>query len=162
MTEPFERWNLTRVVNASGTMTSLGASRVESPTIDAIKGILPSFVIIDELQSRASGVIAAATGAEAGCVTGCSAAAMTLACAAAITGTDLDAIEKLPDCGEARAEIDCCQAWAGGAPMSSAASRPLACVPKSWAGPGISRNRVSRAREIGQRDWLVALYCPRG
>lgn len=97
--EPFERWRLTRIINVSGTMTSLGASKVAPEVVDAVSGVLPSFVFIDELQARASRIIAKATGAEAGCVTACSAAAMTLGCAATITGSDLAAIEALPDCG---------------------------------------------------------------
>ncbi len=94
----FACWGLTRVINASGTMTSIGASRAAPQVIDAVAGILPHFVSIDELQARASAVIAEATGAEAGCVTSCSAAAITMAVAAAITGCDLAAIERLPDC----------------------------------------------------------------
>jgi len=88
----FAYWGLTRVINASGTMTSIGASRAAPQVIDVVAGILPHFVSIDELQARASAVIAEATGAEAGCVTSCSAAAITMAVAAAITGCDLAAI----------------------------------------------------------------------
>ena len=88
-TDPFDRWDLTPVINVSGTMTSIGASRVHSEVIQVVSEILDRFVSMDELQSRASGVIAKATGAEAGCVTGCSAAAITQGVAAAITGCDL-------------------------------------------------------------------------
>ncbi|MGI9421212.1 MAG: aminotransferase class V-fold PLP-dependent enzyme [Geminicoccaceae bacterium] len=95
--DPFERWNLTPVINASGTMTSLGASRVQPETRALVDRILDSFVDIDELQSRAGAVIARLTGAEAGCITACSAAAMTQAVAACLTGTDLAGIEALPE-----------------------------------------------------------------
>ena len=98
-TDPFDRWDLTPVINVSGTMTSIGASRVHSEVIEVVSKILDRFVSMDELQSRASGVIAKATGAEAGCVTGCSASAVTQGVAAAITGCDLAAIEDLPDPG---------------------------------------------------------------
>jgi L-seryl-tRNA(Ser) seleniumtransferase len=94
--DPFQRWNLTPVINASGTMTSLGASRVHPETRALVDRILASFVDMDELQSRAGAVIARLTGAEAGCITGCSAAAMTQAVAACLTGTDLARIEALP------------------------------------------------------------------
>lgn len=51
---------------------------------------------MDELQSAASSVIADVTGAQAGCVTDCSAAGVGLAVAAAITGCDLALIDQLP------------------------------------------------------------------
>lgn len=98
-TDTFDRWDLTPVINVSGTMTSIGASRVHPEVIQVVSNILGRFVSMDELQSRASGVIAKATGAEAGCVTGCSASAITQGVAAAITGCDLAAIEDLPDPG---------------------------------------------------------------
>ncbi|MGI9507096.1 MAG: aminotransferase class V-fold PLP-dependent enzyme, partial [Geminicoccaceae bacterium] len=59
--------------------------------------ILASFVDMEELQSRASAVIARLTGADAGCITACSAAAMTQAVAACLTGADLARIEALPE-----------------------------------------------------------------
>ncbi|MEL6964176.1 MAG: hypothetical protein AAFO01_15590, partial [Pseudomonadota bacterium] len=94
--DPFERWNLTPVINASGTMTSLGASRVQPETRALVDQILASFVDMDMLQSRAGAVIARLTGAEAGCVTACSAAGMAQAVAACMTGSDLARIEALP------------------------------------------------------------------
>jgi D-glucosaminate-6-phosphate ammonia-lyase len=50
-----------------------------------------------ELQRAASEVIAKATGAEAGFVTGCSAAGIAVGVAAAMTGADLGKVERLPD-----------------------------------------------------------------
>ncbi|MGH1477629.1 MAG: aminotransferase class V-fold PLP-dependent enzyme [Geminicoccales bacterium] len=96
-TDPFDRWNLTPVINVSGTMTRLGASRVPPEARALVDRILASFVDMDELQSRAGTVIARLTGAEAGCVTACSAAAMTQAVAACLTGDDLVRIEALPE-----------------------------------------------------------------
>ncbi len=94
--DPFERWNLARIINASGTMTSIGASRVLPETRAVVDQILDSFVSMDQLQSRAGAIIARMTGAEAGCVTACSAAAMTQAVAACLTGSELALIERLP------------------------------------------------------------------
>ncbi|MCY4140149.1 MAG: hypothetical protein OXF56_18045, partial [Rhodobacteraceae bacterium] len=51
---------------------------------------------LDELQSRAGSIIARATGAEDGCITACSAAAMTQTVAACLSGSDLARIEALP------------------------------------------------------------------
>jgi len=95
-TDLFARWNLTPVINASGTMTGIGASRVPAEIRAVVDEVLGQFVGMDELQSLASDVIAGATGAEAGCVTGCAAAAITQTVAACLTGVDLAKIEALP------------------------------------------------------------------
>ncbi len=94
--DPFARWSLTPVINASGTMTSIGASRVSGEVRASVDRILASFVSMDELQSRAGAVIARVTGAQAGCVASCSAAAMTQTVAACLAGADLAKIEALP------------------------------------------------------------------
>lgn len=96
MTGILEKWGLREVINASGTMTSIGASRIRPEVMEEMAAISRRFVRIEDLQTLASEEIARATGAEAGFVTGSSAAALTLACAAAITGDDLAAIEALP------------------------------------------------------------------
>ena len=88
---------LTPLINVSGTETVFGASPVSAEVVKAIAGILPHSVDMAELQRVASAEIAAATGAEAGFVTGCSAAAIVVAVASAMTGLDLAAIERLPD-----------------------------------------------------------------
>ncbi|WP_106795775.1 aminotransferase class V-fold PLP-dependent enzyme [Rhizobium sp. H4] len=85
------------VINVSGTMTSLGASIVVPEAIEAMASILPHFVEINDLQRKASSVIARLTGGEAGFVTASCSAGISLAVAGAITGDNLLAIEKLPD-----------------------------------------------------------------
>ncbi|MBY5621270.1 aminotransferase class V-fold PLP-dependent enzyme [Rhizobium leguminosarum] len=85
------------VINVSGTMTSLGASIVVPEAISAMASILPHFVEINDLQRKASSVIARLTGGEAGFVTASCSAGISLAVAGAITGNNLLAIEKLPD-----------------------------------------------------------------
>ncbi len=92
----FARYGLRRVINAAGTMTYLGASSVKSDVSDTMASILPEFVRMDELQSRASALISSMTGAEAGVATNCAASGIALACAACITGDDIGAIEGLP------------------------------------------------------------------
>ncbi|MBT3359328.1 MAG: aminotransferase class V-fold PLP-dependent enzyme [Rhodospirillales bacterium] len=94
-----ERYGLTRVINVSGTMTALGASRVVPEAIEAGAEIQSHFVRIDELQAKASEAIARLTGAEAGFVTACSAAAMSMGVCGCMTGTNLNRIELLPDTG---------------------------------------------------------------
>lgn len=99
------RLGLTRVINASGTMTALGAAQVGDDARQAACEAMGDFVMIDELQARASGVITRLTGAEGGCFTACSAAGMTLGVAACMTGSNLARIEQLPDTGGMRNEV---------------------------------------------------------
>src|SRR3954464_13602487 len=66
------------VINVSGTMTSLGASIVVPEAVDAVRRILSEFVEIGELHRKASAVIAAATGGEAGTVTASASAGLTV------------------------------------------------------------------------------------
>ena len=61
MAQIHERLGLTPVINASGTMTSIGASRVVPQAAAAVGEILTEFVDIASLQARASAVIAKAT-----------------------------------------------------------------------------------------------------
>ncbi|MBE0600131.1 MAG: aminotransferase class V-fold PLP-dependent enzyme [Burkholderiaceae bacterium] len=93
------------VINASGTMTGLGASIAVPEAIQAAASILPLFVEINDLQRKASEVIARATGAEAGFVTASCSAGITLTVAGMMTGGDLAAIERLPDRQGARNEV---------------------------------------------------------
>ena len=88
---------LIRLINASGTETVFGASPVAPQVIEAISGILPHSIDMAELQRVASRVIAEATGAEAGFVTGCTSASIVISAAACMTGLDLGHIERLPD-----------------------------------------------------------------
>ena len=88
---------LRQVINVSGTMTSLGASIVVPEAVEAVRRILTEFVEIGELHRKASAVIAAATGGEAGTVTASASAGLTVCVAGCMTGADLVAIERLPD-----------------------------------------------------------------
>lgn len=88
---------LRAIINVSGTMTGLGASIIVPQAIEAMAGVMPQFVEVDELQKVASGVIARLCGAEAGFVTASCSAGITLAVAGAMTGSDLYAVERLPD-----------------------------------------------------------------
>jgi D-glucosaminate-6-phosphate ammonia-lyase len=91
------RLGLRPVINVSGTMTSLGASIVVPEAVEAVSAILTEFVDMGDLYRRASAVIAELTGAEAGFITASCSAAISLAVAAAMTGPDLAAIERLPN-----------------------------------------------------------------
>ncbi|MFD1880279.1 aminotransferase class V-fold PLP-dependent enzyme [Paracoccus pacificus] len=91
------RMGLRPVVNVSGTMTALGASIIGPQAIAAMAEMAPEWVEMDDLQRRASATIARLTGGEAGFVTACCAAGISMSVAGCITGTDLLAIERLPD-----------------------------------------------------------------
>jgi D-glucosaminate-6-phosphate ammonia-lyase len=88
---------LRRIINVSGTMTSLGASIVVPEAVEMMSGILTEFVEINDLHRKASQAIARATGAEAGCVTASCSAGITIAVAGCMTGADLARIDQLPD-----------------------------------------------------------------
>jgi L-seryl-tRNA(Ser) seleniumtransferase len=86
-------------------MTALGASIVVPQAIETVAAILSQWTEISDLQRSASRTIARLTGAQAGCVTASCSAAITLAVAAAMTGKDLAAIERLPDTTGLRDEV---------------------------------------------------------
>jgi len=96
---------LRQIVNVSGTMTHLGASIAVPQAIDAMARGLPQFFDISALHRYASTVIADLTGAEAGFVTASCASGITIAVAASMTGTDLLAIERLPDTTTLKHEV---------------------------------------------------------
>ncbi|RUT34757.1 aminotransferase class V-fold PLP-dependent enzyme [Arsenicitalea aurantiaca] len=92
-----ERLELRPIINVSGTMTALGASIIVPEALRAMAEIGSQWIEMDELQRRASVVVARLTGGEAGFITACCASGISLAVAGAITGTNLLAIERLPD-----------------------------------------------------------------
>jgi D-glucosaminate-6-phosphate ammonia-lyase len=93
----FEDLELRRVINASGTLTTYGQSAALPQAIEASSVMLPEFVELDVLHARASQIIAELTGSEAGFVTACAAAGLTLSVAACMTGTNPARIFQLPD-----------------------------------------------------------------
>lgn len=105
MTDTRAELGLRPIINVSGTMTALGASIVVPEAVQAVAGILPQFVEINDLQRRASRAIAASCGAEAGFVTASAAAGITLAVAGCMTGADLAKIERLPDAAGMKDEV---------------------------------------------------------
>lgn len=93
----FERYGLTRVINACGKMTHLSGAIVLPEVAEAAAESMRHFFVLDELQAAAGRVIAQATGAESGCVTACTSAGITLSVAACMTGADLVNVLRLPD-----------------------------------------------------------------
>src|SRR5947199_8280590 len=64
---------------------------------DAMREAAGAYILLEELQAKASEVIARATGAEAGMVTGGAEAGLLLGTAAILAGTDPAKIASLPD-----------------------------------------------------------------
>ncbi|MER8515626.1 aminotransferase class V-fold PLP-dependent enzyme [Mesorhizobium sp. M1060] len=92
-----ERLGLRPIINVSGTMTTLGASIIVPEAISAMAEIASQWVEMDDLQRAASVITARLTGSEAGFITACCASGITMAIAGAMAGTNLLAIERLPD-----------------------------------------------------------------
>jgi len=101
----YERLGVPTVVNAAGTKTRIGGSRIREEALVAMKRAAQSFVRISDLQAAASDRIAEATDAEAGYVTNGAAGGLVLAAAACIAGTDAGRMARLPATGDAPDEI---------------------------------------------------------
>lgn len=85
-----------RILNARGPFTPLGVSRSPEPVASAVAGALQSFADIAALQDAANTALGTYAGAEAGTVVHCASAGITLAVAAAMTGSDPARVAALP------------------------------------------------------------------
>lgn len=94
-----------RVINVSGTMTGLGASRTHPDVARATAAAMGHFVRMHELQARASAAISALTGAEAGFMTASASGGISLCVAACITGLNPARAEALPKNPGTRSEV---------------------------------------------------------
>ena len=93
----YERLGIRPIINARGTHTRLGGTLMPPDVLDAMREAAGAYVLLEELQAKASEVIGRATGAEAGMVTGGAAAGLLLGTAACVAGDDPVKIERLPD-----------------------------------------------------------------
>ncbi|MBV9634215.1 MAG: hypothetical protein JOZ40_06260 [Methylobacteriaceae bacterium] len=101
----FTRYGLRRIINASGTETTKGASPVCPEVIEAAAALVGHSVDMAELQSVACHTIADAFGTQAGCVVHCTAAGIVIAVAACMTGANLARVERLPDTSGMKNEV---------------------------------------------------------
>ena len=97
MSEVYRALGVRTVINASGTLTRLGGSRMAPEVLEAMCEASRSYVRIEDLQEAAGRVIAEVTGAESGYVTSGAAAGLLLGTAACVAGMDLQKMERLPD-----------------------------------------------------------------
>ncbi len=93
----YERLGVRTIINGRGATTSVGGTLMPPEVLAAMSEASRAFVLMDELNEAIGAAIAELTGAEAGYVTSGSAAAMALAAAACIAGTDPARIRRLPD-----------------------------------------------------------------
>ncbi len=101
----YERFRVTRVINARGYSTKLGGCRLPMPVLEAMRSAAGSCIRMEELQEAAGRVIADATGAESGIATSGASASLSLAAAACLTGLDVSKMNRLPDTSEFPNEI---------------------------------------------------------
>ena len=101
----YERFGVRRIVNAAGPVTRLGGKRLAPEVAAAMAEAAQSHVQIDELQERASHVLAEATGAEAGLITSGAEAGLLLGTAACLAGFDPRKMDDLPFVHDGRNEI---------------------------------------------------------
>jgi D-glucosaminate-6-phosphate ammonia-lyase len=93
----YEKLGVKTVINAAGTLTTLGGSLMPPEVLAALTSAAQHFVEIGELQDRIGERIAALIGVDAALVTTGAAGAMLLATAAAVTRGDAQRITRLPD-----------------------------------------------------------------
>lgn len=97
MSDIYQRLGVRRLINARGTHTRLGGTLMRPEVVAAMQEASRGYVVLDELQDKASEIIARATGAEAGIVTGGAEAGILFGTAAILAGTDPAKIASLPD-----------------------------------------------------------------
>lgn len=101
----FEKYGLSKVINARGTFTPLGVSRSSAKVQQAVAESLGEFFIIDELLDVLSQKVADLFDVDGGTITHCTAASITLAVAAAVSGDDPQKIALLPDTSNMKNEV---------------------------------------------------------
>ena len=94
-----------RVVNAAGYYTYVGGAVMAPEVVEAWAQGAAAVVRVDELFDAVGRRIAQLFGVEAALVTGSAAAALTVATAACITGTNADLILRIPDTAGMRNEV---------------------------------------------------------
>lgn len=103
--DPFAALGVSRILNASGTLTRLGGAVMAPEVAAAMAAAAQASVDIVALQAAACRAIVRATGAEAGMVTTGASAGLTLAAAAVIAGLDPARMQRLPHAHDLPNEI---------------------------------------------------------
>ena len=93
----YERLHVSRIINAQGTLTSLGGSLMFPSAAQAMIEASTGFILLTELARQAGEYISKRLNVEAALVTAGAAAGLTQAAAACMAGTDQYLRSKLPD-----------------------------------------------------------------
>lgn len=93
----YDKLGIKKLINAEGTLTSLGGSVMDPAVMDAMTEASRYFVDLNELLEKSGEYVANLLGLEAAYITSGAAAGLTLSTAACITGTDPAKIRQLPD-----------------------------------------------------------------
>lgn len=93
----YQEIGLKRVVNASGRVTVLGVSAFSDRVAQAAVKAGQSYVVVEDLMTRAGELISEHTGAEASCPASCASAALALTVAALVTRGRYTDMMRLPD-----------------------------------------------------------------
>ena len=93
----YARLGVKPIINAGSWLTALGGSLMSPEVLRAMQEASTAFVDLHALQLAAGEVLARASGAEAGFVTGGAAASNVLMAAACMAGDDPSKIDRLPD-----------------------------------------------------------------
>jgi D-glucosaminate-6-phosphate ammonia-lyase len=101
----YEVIGVKHVINATGTVTTLGGSLIPPEVVAAWVDASKHFVNLLELQDKVGERIAALIGVEAAMVTSGAAGAILLGAAAAVTGADPDRIKRIPDTAGMKNEV---------------------------------------------------------
>lgn len=93
----YEAIGVKPLINARGTVTVIGASKVLPEVRDAMDAAIGEFVQIDELMDGVGKRLGELMGTASGCVTAGASAAITAATAGCVTGGDPDKIWMIPN-----------------------------------------------------------------
>lgn len=96
-TSIYESIGVRPLINARGTVTIVGATRVLPEVQHAMDAATRDYVQLDELMNGVARRLAELTGAEWGCVTSGASAAITVATAGCVTRGDPDKLWQVPD-----------------------------------------------------------------
>jgi D-glucosaminate-6-phosphate ammonia-lyase len=110
VTEPlservYEKLDVPPIINALGTVTVLGGSRMEPATLEAMTQAAAHFASLPEVLRKASAYTAELAGVEATCITSGALAAFTVSVADRMTGLEGEAIRRLPNTAGVKCEV---------------------------------------------------------
>lgn len=150
--EGLRRAGIRAAINVCGTPSAYGALGGSPEVVEAVARTLPLTIDMVELQRLASATIASTTGAEAGYVTGCSAAALVLTVAACMTGDDPALVARLPDDREPRQRVvvQAAHDFSCGAPLAQLVAITGARLRLAGGPQGTTEAELTAALDAGE------------